>query len=44
LAQRGTLSEVVPDIEQFRDERRSKSHEAFLKRNVIYETRNLICL
>jgi hypothetical protein len=36
--------EIVPDAEQFRDERRAKSHEAFLTRNVIYETRNLIYL
>jgi len=36
--------DIVPDIEQYRDERRAGSHEAFLKRNVIFETRGLISL
>lgn len=36
--------EIVPDIEQFRDERIAKSHPIFLKRNVVFETRNLIVL
>jgi hypothetical protein len=36
--------DIVPDIEQYRDERRARSHQAFLRRNVIFETRGLISL
>jgi hypothetical protein len=36
--------DILPDMEQYRDERRARSHPAFLKRNVIYEPRNLISL
>jgi len=36
--------DILPDIEQYRDEHRTRSHEAFLKRNIIFETRGLISL
>ena len=36
--------DILPDLEQYRDKRRSRSHEAFLKRNVIFETRGLIAI
>lgn len=36
--------EMVPDIEQYREERRARSHIAFLRRNVIFEPRGLIAL
>jgi hypothetical protein len=38
------LSDLFADIEQYEDERRTKAHEVFLKRNVIFESRNLIAL
>lgn len=38
------LSEELPDVEQYREERRARSHDAFLRRNVIFEPRNLITL
>jgi hypothetical protein len=39
-----SLSEVLPDIDQYRKERRARADEAFLRRNVIYESRSLIAL
>lgn len=36
--------DLCPDMEEFRQVRMERSHPAFLKRNVIYETRNLITL
>ena len=38
------LSEVLPDVEQYREERRARADEAFLRRNVIFESRNLIAV
>jgi hypothetical protein len=38
------MSFWLPDVEQYRDERRARSHEAFLKRNVIFEPRSPITL
>lgn len=36
--------DLVPDVEQYRDGRIAKSHPSFLKRNVVFESRNLIVL
>jgi hypothetical protein len=41
--ERDILSELM-DVEEFREERRARSDEAFLRRNVIFEPRNLIVL
>jgi len=38
------LGEILPDVEQYREERRARADEAFLKRNVIFESRSLIAL
>lgn len=36
--------DICPDVREFRDERIARSHKAFLRRNVVYEARNLITL
>lgn len=36
--------EITPDIVEFREQRKKRSHPIFLKRNIIYESRNLIAL
>lgn len=36
--------DLCPDVEEFRPERVEYSEECFLKRNVVYEARNLITL
>jgi hypothetical protein len=38
------LGEILPDVEQYRDERRARADAAFLKRNVIFKSRNPIAL
>ena len=43
-AQWDPWEDIVPDIEQYRPERIAKADPAFLKRNVVFEARNLIVL
>jgi hypothetical protein len=37
-------SEIGLDVKEFEEERKAKSHECFLRRNVIYASRDLITL
>jgi hypothetical protein len=39
-----SLEYWLPDAEPYREERMARTHEVFLKRNVIFETRSLITL
>ena len=38
------LGELMVGVEQYEQERRAAAHEVFLRRNVIFEARNLITL